>query len=168
MAMEILGPNVAEQRKKNAPRTGVMLTTVIRIVDQLVVRLEHIHSLWIVHRDIKPKKLLCTLDDSTIKIIDFDISKLFSHGRPSKDEPLKERRVIIRSLHWASLNSHNGIGIFKVEVPHEGEDEDDDDNGSEGLGEDSYFAVDLDMWEYQGERYKNLTLLAEQEVDLQL
>ncbi len=92
MAMRNLGPNFAEQRKKNGSETGVMLTTVTRIVDQVVrnreFRLqitdrdaqlagpEHIHSLWIVHRDIKPEKLLCALDDSTIKIIDFDICKL--------------------------------------------------------------------------------------------
>jgi serine/threonine protein kinase len=73
--------------------------------------LQHIHSLGIVHRDIKPENILCTLDDaSTIKIIDFGISKPFSRGEPSKYDPLKERRQIVGSLYWASLNSHNGVG----------------------------------------------------------
>ena len=62
------------------------------------------------HRDIKPENLLCALDESTIKIIDFGISKPFSRGQPSKYDPLKERRGIAGSLYWASLNSHNGIG----------------------------------------------------------
>ncbi len=34
--MEILGPSVAEQQKKNDPGTGLMLKTVIRIVVQVV------------------------------------------------------------------------------------------------------------------------------------
>ncbi|KAK0481480.1 putative casein kinase-1 hhp1 [Armillaria novae-zelandiae] len=106
MAMEILGPSVAERQKKNGIETGVMLTTVIRIMDQVLAGLEHIHSLGIVHRDIKPENLLCSLDNSTIKIIDFGISKPFP-----KYEPFKERRVIVGSLYWASLNSHNGIDL---------------------------------------------------------
>ncbi|KAK0431560.1 putative casein kinase-1 hhp1 [Armillaria borealis] len=114
IAMEILGSSVAEHL--NGPGAGVMLTTVVRIVDQVLAGLEPIHSLGIVHRDIKPSNLLCTLDDSTIKIIDFGISKPFSHGQPpSKYDPLKDRRAIIGSVSWASLNSHNGIEL----APHD-------------------------------------------------
>ncbi|KAK0233861.1 putative casein kinase-1 hhp1 [Armillaria fumosa] len=275
IAMEILGPSVAEQQKKNGLETGVMLTTVVRIMDQVLAGLEHIHSFGIVHRDIKPENLLCSLDNSTIKIIDFGISKPLSQGPPSKYEPLKERRVIVGSLYWASLNSHNGIDLshrddlessayialfllrghlpwkprpreefwlhsqeivrhmklscsgkrlsegFPVEFgdlldysrsldfnqlpdhgilrrlfaslagePSDGQfdwtpcypqtvkivldepkvetpDEDEDKGDSEDLGEDSYFGMDIDMWDHrQGERDKNLTLLAEQEADL--
>ncbi|SJL16007.1 uncharacterized protein ARMOST_19521 [Armillaria ostoyae] len=109
MAMEILEPSVAAQQQKKGP--GVMSTTVTRIVTQVLAGLEHIHSLRIMHRDIKPENLLCALDDSTIKNIDFGISKPFSHGKPSKYDPLKKRRFILGSLHWASLNSHNGIDL---------------------------------------------------------
>ncbi|KAK0450511.1 putative casein kinase-1 hhp1 [Desarmillaria tabescens] len=278
MAMEILGPSVVEQQKTNGPGTGMMLTTVIRIVDQMLAGLEHIHSLGIVHRDIKPENLLCAFDDSTIKIIDFGISKPFSHGQPSKYDPLKDRRAIVGSLYWASLNSHNGLDLYprddleslayialfllrghlpwkprpreesqlrsqeivrlmksscsgkglseglpadfgdlldytrsldfdqlpdyerfrrifgsivdgrsngpldwtpsvpqtntcvldepQLEIPGEDEDEDDDDD-SDDLGENTYFGMDIDIWDSrQGERDKDLTLLAEQEVDL--
>ncbi|PBK65322.1 kinase-like protein [Armillaria solidipes] len=98
MAMEILGPSVAEQKKKIDPGTGLMLKTVISIGSS--AGLEHIHSHGILHRDIKPENILCGLDDSTIKIIDFGISKPISHGPPSKP-----------SSDWASLNSHNGAGL---------------------------------------------------------
>ncbi|PBK67948.1 kinase-like protein [Armillaria solidipes] len=101
IAMEILGSSVAEHL--NGPGAGVILTT--------LAGLEHIHSLGIVHRDIKPSNLLCALDDSTIKIIDFGISKPFSHGQPSKYDLLKDRRAIIESVSWASLNSHSGIEL---------------------------------------------------------
>ncbi|SJL02837.1 uncharacterized protein ARMOST_06175 [Armillaria ostoyae] len=111
MAMEILGPSVIEQRKKIDPGTGLMLKTFIRIVDQALAGLEHIHSHGTLHRHIKPENILCGLDDSTIKIIDFGISKPISHGPPSKYDPLKDRKTIVGSPYWASLNSHNGADL---------------------------------------------------------
>jgi len=45
-----------------------------------------------------------------------------------------------------------------------GEDEDDCDGYN--LGEDSYCAWDISMWEQQGERDKDVTLPAQQEADL--
>ncbi len=122
--MEILGPTVAEQQK-NHPGTGLMLQTVIQIVDQAVreflkceleitdgdaqlAGLEDIHSHGILHRDIKLENLLCALGHSTIKIIDFGISKPISHAPPNKYDPLKDRKTIVGSPYWASLNSHNG------------------------------------------------------------
>ncbi|KAI5999615.1 hypothetical protein EDD15DRAFT_73217 [Pisolithus albus] len=72
----------------------------------------------IVHSDIKPENFLLALDDpSTIKLINFGISKPFACDKstaPKKYDPLKERRHIIGTLYWASLNSnsHNGEERF--------------------------------------------------------
>ncbi|CAL1706373.1 unnamed protein product [Somion occarium] len=109
MSMELLGRNLEEQQENGA---GLLLKTVIRVVDQALAALQHIHSFGIVHRDIKRENFLCVLDDpSTIKIVDFGISKPFAHGQPSKYNPLKDRRHIVGSLAWASLNSHNGVDL---------------------------------------------------------
>ncbi|KAK0436251.1 putative casein kinase-1 hhp1 [Armillaria borealis] len=105
MAMEILGPSVAKQQKKNGARTEV-----IEPGAQLA-GLEHIHSLGILHRDIKHESLLCGLDDSTIKIIDFGLSKPISHGPPNKYDPLKDCKTLVGSPYWASLHSHNGVDL---------------------------------------------------------
>ncbi|KAJ3500813.1 hypothetical protein NLJ89_g9624 [Agrocybe chaxingu] len=86
MAMELLGPSL--------------------------MALKHVHSLGIVHRDIKPENILCSLDDaSSVKLVDFGISKIYCVGQPSKYDPLKERRHIVGSLYFASLNSHNGVDL---------------------------------------------------------
>ncbi|KIM77936.1 hypothetical protein PILCRDRAFT_27830, partial [Piloderma croceum F 1598] len=88
MAMELLGPSIAEQQKDGA---GVMVKTIIQVVYQALTPLQHIHLLGIVHCDIKPENFLCALDDtSTIKIIDFGISKPISLGQQSKYDPLKD------------------------------------------------------------------------------
>lgn len=74
--------------------------------------LQYIHSLSIVHRDIKSENFVCAVDDpSTIKLIDFDTSKSFSRDQLAarcKYDPFKERPNIVGSLYWESLNSHNG------------------------------------------------------------
>ncbi|KAI6112618.1 putative casein kinase-1 hhp1 [Pisolithus sp. B1] len=279
MAMELLGPSVAQLRKDDA---GVSVKTVIRVVDQVLAALEHIHSLGIVHRDIKPDNFLCALDDpSTIKLIDFGISKPFSRDKSAalrKYDPLKERRHIVGTLYWASLNSHNGedlaprddieslalVALFLLRgnlpwkprprmesqlrsqetvrvmksacsgpdlaaafpsefgelltysrsleydqfpdhdalrksftsladrlgfslgdgpldwtpchpqitnpIPDEPTitipDEDAEGDGDDDLGEDSYYGTDVDIWDRQGERDKDVTLPAEQEVEL--
>ncbi|KAF9219636.1 kinase-like protein, partial [Gyrodon lividus] len=109
MSIELLGLSISELQKDGA---GVTVKTVIQFMDQALAALQHIHSLGIVHCDIKPENFLCALDDpSTIKLINFGISKPFLHDQSvsrRKYDPLKERRHIVRSLYWASLNSHNG------------------------------------------------------------
>ena len=77
--------------------------------------LAHIHTLGFIHRDIKPENVLCSLDDpSRIKLIDFNLSKPISAGPPNKYDPISESKTIMGTLHWASLNSMNGIGKYPI------------------------------------------------------
>ena len=45
-------------------------------------------------------------------------------------------------------------------------DEEDDDDSDDDLGENSYYRMDIDIWERQGERDKDVTLSAKQESEL--
>ncbi|KAK0221565.1 hypothetical protein IW262DRAFT_1235198, partial [Armillaria fumosa] len=91
-AFRVHGYGYSGAEQQNNDGLGLMLTTVVQIAGQMQAELEHIRSPGIVHRDVKPENLLCALDASTIKFINFTISKPFSHGQLSKYKPFKDRR----------------------------------------------------------------------------
>jgi serine/threonine protein kinase len=90
LAMELLGSHI---KKLVSSSHGLPLATVLQIVDQMVCffrssldrpsdgqqqlsALEYMHTLGIVHCDIKPENiLLCPSDPTQIKLIDFGIAR---------------------------------------------------------------------------------------------
>ncbi|KAF8340935.1 putative casein kinase-1 hhp1 [Amanita rubescens] len=107
LAMELLGPSV-----KDCAAGRVAVTTVVRVVLQMLSALDHIHRHGFVHRDIKPENVLSSpTDPSQVFLIDFGIARRIEFGPPTKYDPLKESRHIVGTLHWASLNSHDGIDL---------------------------------------------------------
>ncbi|KAM6499474.1 putative casein kinase-1 hhp1 [Amanita muscaria] len=107
LAMELLDPSV-----KNCTTGPVAVITVVRVVLQMLSALEHIHKHDFVHRDIKPENALSSPTDlSKIVLIDFGISRRIKPAPPTRYDPLKESRHIVGTLHWASLNAHDGIDL---------------------------------------------------------
>ncbi|KAJ7057041.1 kinase-like domain-containing protein, partial [Mycena amicta] len=108
LSMELLGKNIKELSAHPAQSS---VKTVLRVVEQMLSALNHVHRLGIVHRDIKPENILVSLTDpSKICLVDFGISRLFRTGVPSQYNPLGDQtRYIVGTLHWASLNAHDGI-----------------------------------------------------------
>jgi hypothetical protein len=67
-------------------------------------------------------------------------------------------------LNWTPCYPKTTNLIPKVLIPDEEEPEGDDSD--DDLGEDSYYGMDIDIWERQGERDKDVTLSAKEEADL--
>jgi len=113
IAMELLGPPISEAMSTEAavPPTA----TVVRIVQQMISALKHIHSLGIVHRDVKTYNICCSYDKTTptVKLIDFGIAQCFSAGRkPRRCDPLEHGHTVVGTLEYASINAHLGIELL--------------------------------------------------------
>lgn len=108
MIMDLLGPSLEKLFEKCNKRFSVK--TVLLIADQMLKRIEYIHSRRIIHRDIKPDNFtigygkLC----HRIYIIDFGLAKKFMS---SKGEHIKYRegKGLTGTARYASINTHLGI-----------------------------------------------------------
>lgn len=109
IAMERLGDSI--KMKVTSSGNSILPITVARIGDQMLSALHHLHAHGIVHRDIKPSNiLLCLQDPSRVILIDFNISiRVWPTQLPQPPNPHPERRLVVGSLPWCSLNAHKGL-----------------------------------------------------------
>lgn len=108
MIMDLLGPSLENLFKKCKKKFSVK--TVLMLADQMIKRVEYIHSRRIIHRDIKPDNFVIGRGKSKhrIFIIDFGLAKKFMS---SKGEHIKYKdgKGLTGTARYASLNTHIGI-----------------------------------------------------------
>ena len=106
MILSLLGRNLESlYRKCNRKFT---LKSVLMLADQMISRLEYVHSKDILHRDLKPENFLIGLEKnaSTIYLIDFGLSKKFMEK--GVHIPYKEKVGLVGTARYTSINSHLG------------------------------------------------------------
>ncbi|KAK0491737.1 hypothetical protein EDD18DRAFT_1109487 [Armillaria luteobubalina] len=86
IAMEILGPNIAEQKNTIGTWIGRCRLPSMELVDKVLAGLEHTHSNGILHGVIEPGRISCGLNGFTIKTIDFGLSNLDSQDTIAKHQ----------------------------------------------------------------------------------
>ncbi|KIM74543.1 hypothetical protein PILCRDRAFT_828099 [Piloderma croceum F 1598] len=111
LSMELLGKCLGDMdlESNELPRGKVFL-----IAKEILSALKHIHSRGIVHRDVKPDNIMVSLNDAPrFFLIDHGIARPYRAGMPRRYNPIEERRHIVGTLTWASLNAHSGYDLSR-------------------------------------------------------
>lgn len=109
MAFELLGPSLEDLF--NYCGRVFSLKTVLMLADQIISRVQCIHSKDIIHRDIKSDNFLMGRgrNGNCVYIIDFGLAQQFLRGRTA---PVVDgsHYGLLGTEPFASVNGHRGIG----------------------------------------------------------
>lgn len=110
--MDLLGPSLDKFYKIN---NRLNLQTTIFFGEQMVTRLEFMHSRNYIHRDVKPNNFLLGRynrkfdDDNKVYVIDFGLSKEYIDKKTKRHYDYNESSKFVGTPRYASINTHMGI-----------------------------------------------------------
>jgi len=87
------------------------LKTILMLIEQILTRIEFVHSRNYIHRDIKPENFLVGIGkrSNQVFLIDFGLSKRFRDQKTYQHIPYKENKSLTGTARYASINAHLGI-----------------------------------------------------------
>ncbi|KAM3186533.1 Casein kinase I isoform delta [Hymenolepis weldensis] len=85
--------------------------TVLMLADQMISRIEFLHSKCYLHRDIKPDNFLMGMGRqfNRVFIIDFGLAKKYMCTKTKKHIPYRDNKNLTGTARYASINTHLGI-----------------------------------------------------------
>ncbi|KAG6821053.1 hypothetical protein H0H93_007212 [Arthromyces matolae] len=110
MVIDLLGPSLEDLFKMC--NRHFSMKSVLLLADQLISRIEFIHSHSLLHRDIKPANFVMGTGKAAhmVNVIDFGLAKKFRDSKTSNHIPYKQDDYhgVGTSL-FASINTHLGV-----------------------------------------------------------
>ncbi|KAL3368829.1 hypothetical protein AABB24_009575 [Solanum stoloniferum] len=109
LVMDLLGPSLEDLF--NFCSRKLSLKTVLMLADQMINRIEFVHSKSFLHRDIKPDNFLMGLGRraNQVYIIDFGLAKKYRDSSTHQHIPYRENKNLTGTARYASMNTHLGI-----------------------------------------------------------
>lgn len=130
MVMDLLGPSLEDLFNKCGRKFS--LKTVLQIADQMLERVDTLHSRHLIHRDIKPVSTVqrdcqCLIYEylkanfviglgeqaGNVFCVDFGLSKRYRHPKTLQHIPHRDGRSLTGTPRYASINNHlGGLIVF--------------------------------------------------------
>ncbi|WJX10070.1 Casein kinase 1-like protein 3 [Trifolium repens] len=109
LVLELMGPSLEDLLYYCGGKFS--LKSVLMLADQMLTRIEFLHSKGLLHRDIKPDNFLMGLGKKATQVcmIDFGLSKGYRDPISYKHIPYRENKNLTGTARYASCNTHKGI-----------------------------------------------------------
>uniref|UniRef100_A0A7S2HUS5 Casein kinase I n=1 Tax=Octactis speculum TaxID=3111310 RepID=A0A7S2HUS5_9STRA len=108
MIMDLLGASLEDLFTKCGRRFS--LKTTLKLADQILERVDMVHSRHLIHRDIKPANFVVASDTSElVYCIDFGLSKRYRNPHTMTHIPHRIGKSLTGTPRYASINNHLGV-----------------------------------------------------------